>query len=481
MRNTLYIANGMRFSRLVAGSQFPLLHNHNHVIGIGGASLVRFVSSEQKKVDDLIKMIKENLKAELKKKDEDAKQQLIKKPPLYIRIINKLSNPKQLALDFWHELKHYYHGFRLFFLDLKLSAKYIWKMVRRKKPLQRRERKQLVRTSSDLIRIIPFGFFIIVPCMEMLLPFYIKFFPQMMPSTFQTASDEEKKHKGKVETAKFLQDTFEEVALAKKNRGKHTDSETDEITSKAHEFSQFMRKVRTEDEGYLSNAELFKFIKLFEDELTLDNLTIVQLRALCRLLGISKMGSPEFLRIRLDMKLRELKADDKLIVAEGGVDVLSVQELQAACRARGMRALGLSEERLKNQLKQWLELSLDDQVPPSLLLLSRAMYFPEELTFTHRLRSIIAQLPEEVSEYTTLKLKEMEGLADPKDRMEVLRSIEDDLKQEAEKIKEEPIPSKTAEAGNLLDQNELEKVESTVKELDEIIAKVQSRHDEEIR
>lgn len=34
------------------------------------------------------------------------------------------------------------------------------------------------------------------------------------------------------------------------------------------------------------------------------------------------------------------------------MDSLTVKELQAACRARGMRALGVTEERLKDQLKQ---------------------------------------------------------------------------------------------------------------------------------
>jgi hypothetical protein len=37
---------------------------------------------------------------------------------------------------------------------------------------------------------------------------------------------------------------------------------------------------------------------------------------------------------------------------------------------------------------------MDDQVPPSLLLLSRAMFFPEELTFEERLRSVLSSLPE---------------------------------------------------------------------------------------
>lgn len=39
------------------------------------------------------------------------------------------------------------------------------------------------------------------------------------------------------------------------------------------------------------------------------------------------------------------------IALEGGVDTLTVPELQQACRARGMRSLGMSEERLKEQVK----------------------------------------------------------------------------------------------------------------------------------
>lgn len=40
------------------------------------------------------------------------------------------------------------------------------------------------------------------------------------------------------------------------------------------------------------------------------------------------------------------------LIAEEGVDSLNVKELQAACRARGMRALGVTEDRLRDQLKQ---------------------------------------------------------------------------------------------------------------------------------
>lgn len=71
---------------------------------------------------------------------------------------------------------------------------------------------------------------------------------------------------------------------------------------------------------------------------------------------------------------------------------MSISELQAANRARGMRALGVSEERLREQLKQWLQLHLNEKIPTSLLLLSRALYLPETLSTEEKLGATITQL-----------------------------------------------------------------------------------------
>ena len=46
------------------------------------------------------------------------------------------------------------------------------------------------------------------------------------------------------------------------------------------------------------------------------------------------------------------------LIQKEGLDSLAVWELQQACRARGMRAIGVSEERLRLQLDHWLELHL---------------------------------------------------------------------------------------------------------------------------
>ncbi|KAK0421194.1 hypothetical protein QR680_015102 [Steinernema hermaphroditum] len=400
--------------RLQRATWTPLLRN-----GYPGL-VVRYASTERSKVEETLRMIKEDLK---RQQEEDVRRQKLSpmkaavKPPLKDRII--------------HELKHYYHGFRLLALETKLSAKYIWR-VARGATLTRRERQQLIRTVSDLFRLVPFSIFIIVPFMELALPLFIKLFPNMLPSTFQEASKEEEKWRKqvmvRVEMAKFLQSTIEEISLQRKSKK--------EGGSKAVEFTEFMKSLRSEG-GYASNEDLFKYTQLFEDELTLDNLSMSQLRALCRVLLIPPLGTPEILRFQLKLKLRELKADDKQIVAEGGVDNLTSVDLQHAVRARGMRALGVSEERLRAQLSQWLELSLNDKVPPSLLLLSRILYLPEDLTFASRLKALVSRLPDSIAEQTRQKLTEMEGgTIDHKARLDLIMNIETAITAEKKANKE---------------------------------------------
>jgi len=82
-----------------------------------------------------------------------------------------------------------------------------------------------------------------------------------------------------------------------------------------------------------------------------------------------------------------------------GIDSLATWELQDACRARGMRGLGLPKERLQDQLQQWLDLHLNEKIPTSLLLLSRALYLPEELSTEEQLKATISALPETMVSY----------------------------------------------------------------------------------
>ncbi|NWR71508.1 LETM1 protein, partial [Centropus unirufus] len=359
---------------------------------------------------------------------------------------------KSLGQRVVDELKHYYHGFRLLWIDTKIAARMLWRILHGN-TLSRRERRQFLRICADLFRLVPFLVFIVVPFMEFLLPVALKLFPNMLPSTFETKSKKEERLKKelrvKLEVAKFLQDTIEEMAL--KNKAAKGNVTKD--------FSTFFQKIRETGERP-SNEEILRFSKLFEDELTLDNLTRPQLVALCKLLELQSIGTNNFLRFQLTMRLRSIKADDKLI-AEEGVDTLTVKELQAACRARGMRALGVTEERLKEQLKQWLDLHLNQEIPTSLLILSRAMYLPETLSPADQLKTTLQTLPESVAKEAQVKVAEVEGeKVDNKARLEATLQEEEAIRKENEEKEMERISEAAEKAKETLQVAAMKEAES---------------------
>lgn len=64
------------------------------------------------------------------------------------------------------------------------ASYFLTKRVFKGYPLSVRERRLLVRTTSDCLKLIPFSFFLVVPFAEFALPFFLRLFPNMMPSTF---------------------------------------------------------------------------------------------------------------------------------------------------------------------------------------------------------------------------------------------------------------------------------------------------------
>ncbi|XP_030740490.1 LETM1 domain-containing protein LETM2, mitochondrial isoform X2 [Echinops telfairi] len=220
---------------------------------------------------------------------------------------------RQMILD---EIKLYANGFYLLWIDTKVAVRMVWRLLHGQ-VLTRRERRR--------------------------------------------EEKQKKKMAAKLELATFLQETVTE--MAKRNRAALGDACT--------QFSSYAQQVQTGHKP--STKEIVRFSKLFEDELTMEHLDRPQLVALCKLLELQAFGTNNLLRFQLLMKLKSIKEDDEVIAKEG-VSALSVSELQAACRARGMRSLGLTEEQLRQQLTEWQDLHLKENVPPSLLLLSRTFY-----------------------------------------------------------------------------------------------------------
>ncbi|XP_078483251.1 mitochondrial proton/calcium exchanger protein-like [Ciona intestinalis] len=298
------------------------------------------------------------------------------------------------------EVKHYYHGFRLLGLDIKIASKSLWKILNGG-VLQRRERNQFRRAVADIFRLAPFSVFIIIPFAELALPVVVKLFPNMLPSTFESSSIKEKRLKKeltvKLEMSKFLQDTVEDIAIRSKNSSKKNQA--------AQDFVNFFQKIRNSDEEP-TNEEILKHAKLFEDQLTLDSMTRQQLIALCRLIQVPAVGNNELLRFLLQMKLNRLHSDDKMIQEEK-IESLTTAELMAACQARGMRALGYSRAKMEQQLTEWIDLHINHNVPSSLLLLSRVLYMPDHVPVETRVKAAISTLPEDVAGKVEVKAGEL--------------------------------------------------------------------------
>jgi len=379
--------------------------------------------AEQSQVEDLEKKIN----SVMEEADLAVKVSVEKKASKEVQV------KKSLGERVMAELKHYYSGFKLLYLDVKISSKIIWKTVHGK-TLSRRENRQLVRTVSDLFRLVPFSVFIIVPFMELLLPVALKLFPGMLPSTFTSADEREVKLrralKAKLEYARFLQKTLDSMGP--------TDSSSHHSKS-ASEFVKYYDKMKAGTAEPVTNKDILKFSKLFEDEITLDNMTRGQLVAICRLLEFTPIGTNAFLRFQIEMQLRKLKADD-VIIAKEGVEQMTVAELQTACKERGMRAVGLTKEKLVNQLKQWIELSTNEKVPSSLLLLSRTLFLPETVAPAQAIEASISSLPETVATGAKAKIGEREGKIDNVTRLEIIQQEQEKIELEAkeqERIKAE--------------------------------------------
>ncbi|KAF5805987.1 putative letm1 ribosome-binding domain-containing protein [Helianthus annuus] len=150
---------------------------------------------------------------------------------------------------------------------------------------------------------------------------------------------------------------------------------------------------------------------------------------MCKYMGIQPYGTVTYLRYMLRKRLQWIKNDDRIIQAEGGVDALSEDELREDCRERGMLGL-LSGEEMRQQLYDWLDLSLNHSVSSSLLILSRAFTVfgkskPEEVV-----RATLSSLPDEVVDTVGVTaLSSEDSVSERRRKLEFLEMQEELIKR----------------------------------------------------
>jgi LETM1 and EF-hand domain-containing protein 1 len=242
--------------------------------------------------------------------------------------------------------------------------------------------------------------------------------------------------------ARFLRETIDEGVMA--TRGKDSINTT--------EFIDFFINLRSSDKP-VNIDKLLAIAKKFEDELTLDNLSRPQLLSMCRYMNINTFGTDNFLRYKLRNRMWQIKADDRLIAAEG-VEELTPTELAHACTSRGLRTVGVSEEEQRAALRLWLNLHLEQKLPTTLLVLTYAFaLLARTKSAPEALQATLSSLPDKLVNEAHLKVSEEAGVATPKQRLDVIKEQEELIEDERERSRlEEEAAVRIAEGASASDE-----------------------------
>jgi len=272
----------------------------------------------------------------------------------------------------WDQCLHIYHGFRLFGANVRVTWR-LKQQLRAGQKLTRRERLLLERTTQDMMRLVPFSAFIIIPGGELLLPVALALFPNLMPSTFDTSDMRRRRQiMANLSIGISRRRVFEQLTVRVLQ---HDNFESD---SGLLAVCQSMSKG-----GRVTEDEIRQFVPLFEEDprgpLALKKLERYVLRDLGKMAGtengltarLERLLFPHTwyevrMRYRIDEELDRREEDD-LCLAQTDLSTLTLHELEYECVRRRLRWLG-PPEALRTQLSQWLSLSLDPDVPNHLLL-----------------------------------------------------------------------------------------------------------------
>ncbi|QLG73622.1 hypothetical protein HG535_0F01330 [Zygotorulaspora mrakii] len=343
---------------------------------------------------------------------------------------NKMVNVAPPKPSLWtrvkKEARHYVDGTKLLGLEMKISFRLLSKMSAGYE-LTRREMLQLKRTTQDIIRLVPFAAFVLVPFAELLLPVALKLFPNLLPSTYESSKDKESKlaslRKSRKLMAEIIKDNtshFKPVNIS------------DEQKAVFNKFYEHVRKTGEPE----SRQQLIQVARLFTDDTVLDNVTRSYLVAIAKYINLQPFGTDVMLRYRIRYKMLELKKDDLSIYYEG-IDQLSPAELFTACSSRGIRCLNVDDSVLRDNLRLWLNMRLKDKISSTLLIMATAYNYGEitsRKSLYDALCDVLSGIPDELYHEVKVNIVKEDHVS-AKQRLVQLKEQEEIMKEEEQQEK----------------------------------------------
>lgn len=313
---------------------------------------------------------------------------------------------------------HYYHGTKEMYRQTQISGQ----LIRRQLlgyDLTRRERGQLRRTRGDLLRLIPFVPFVIVPFAELLLPIAVKIFPRMLPSTFEPANAEAMRAlrawQARANAAQTVARVLSTHALPPSS------SNPSALTSLA--------AVRAQPDT-VNAATVIKAAQAFDEDSVLLSLPRPALIAMAQFLSLASTGSfslgsaadtaaslglslDGYLRFLVRRRLTSLRSDDIVLrYSVKSTAQLDSDELRKATRERGidlavpMPSSKDPQERddvLRTALHDWVLLHVEHRIAPTILVLASAITAaqgaPDPVPHGQTPRIVHGKVPEHLQGY----------------------------------------------------------------------------------
>lgn len=346
----------------------------------------------------------------------------VSKSPITAKPVDKPSLWSRIK----HEAKHYRDGTKLLGFEIKISSRLLLKSSAGYE-LSRRELLQLKRTTSDIVRLVPFAAFVLVPFAELLLPIALKLFPNLLPSTYESVKDKQSKLESLRKTRKLVS------GIIKGNISHFKPTDISEEHKKV--FNEFYQHVRQTGEPE-SRQQLIQVARLFKDDTVLDNVTRSYLVALAKYINLRPFGTDVMLRYRIRYKMLELKKDDLSIYYEG-VEQLSPTELFNACASRGIKCNNVEDSVLRDNLKIWLNMRLKDKIPSTLLIMATAYNYGEitsKKSLYDALCDVLSGIPDELYHEVKVNVVQEDSIS-PKQKLLQLKEQEEIMKEEEQQEK----------------------------------------------
>ncbi|SMN18175.1 similar to Saccharomyces cerevisiae YPR125W YLH47 Mitochondrial inner membrane protein exposed to the mitochondrial matrix [Maudiozyma saulgeensis] len=346
---------------------------------------------------------------------------------------------------------HYWDGTKLLGFEIKISSRLLMKMSSGK-TLTRREMIQLKRTTQDVVRLVPFAAFVLIPFAELLLPLALKIFPNLLPSTYESTQSKETK-------LASLRKTRELVTSIIKDNKSHFKPQGITEEQKIL-FNRFYKHVRATGESE-SRSQLIEVARLFSDDTVLDNLSRPHLIALAKYINIQPFGTDVMLRYRIRFKLLDLKKDDFALYYEDA-EQLNSNELRSACASRGIRIKDTSDATLRKNLKLWLNMRIKDKIPSTLMVLATSYNYGDassKKSLYDSLCDVLSAIPDEL--YHEVKVNVVkEDDATAKQKLEHLKEQDEIMKEEVEQEEGSIVKVKDSLSLDAIDKVQEEATES---------------------